>query len=275
MNIRTVCRCLLRLVGSFAFCLHGIAFAQVYPYGQSPTAYTLTFSDEFSALNRNVWNDHIWYEASNPTVNYRVENGVLKIWPMRDASGKFFNRTFDTDGRFSQTYGFFEMEAKLPYGKGPWPAFWLFNHIGNRRPEIDVMEAYPGGGPNSGWSDASLHPTTYGITVWRDAASMAGSAKVQTPDLSAAFHKYGVKWERSRMTFYFDGKEVYTLPVSMNDPLYLVLSLWFGSASGTPDATTPVGPSNSYQINYVRVWKFRHSYFNFSSYMDAPDLPSP
>ena len=262
MNIRTLHRCLLGFMASLAFCLPGIASAQASPYGHSPTAYTLTFAEEFNTLNRHVWNDHMWYETSNPTVNYKVENGVLKIWPMRDANGKFFNRTFDTDGRFSQTYGYFEVEAKLPYGKGPWPAFWLFNHIGNRRPEIDVMEAYPGGGPDSGWSNASLHPTAYGVTVWRDATSMAGSAMIQTPDLSAAFHKYGVKWESHRMTFYFDGKQVYTLPVSMNDPLYLVLSLWFGSASGKPDATTPVGPTNAYQINYVRAWKFRHPYFH-------------
>lgn len=257
MSIRTLHRCVLWLTGCLAFCLQGIAFAQVYPYGQSPFGYTLTFADEFNRLNRAVWNDHIWYETSNPTINYKVENGVLKIWPMRDAKGNFFNRTFDTDGHFSQTYGFFEIEAKLPYGKGPWPAFWLFNHIGTRRPEIDVMEAYPGGGPDSGWSNASLHPTAYGVSIWQDATSMAGWAMIPTPDLSAGFHKYGMKWESNRITFYFDGKQVYAKAVSMKDPLYLLLSLWFGSASGTPDATTPTGPMNAYEINYVRVWRMR------------------
>jgi len=134
MNIRALRRLLLGLTSSLAFFLHGIASAEVYPYGQSASAYTLTFADEFNTLNSDVWNDHLWYETSNSTINYKVENGVLKIWPMHDANGKFFNRTFDTDGRFSQTYGFFEIEAKLPYGKGPWPAFWLFNHINTRLP---------------------------------------------------------------------------------------------------------------------------------------------
>ncbi len=41
----------------------------------------------------------------------------------------------------------------------------------------------------------------------------------------------------------------------MTDPLYVVLSMWFGSASGTPDSTTPTGPGNSFQLNYVRAWK--------------------
>jgi len=88
------------------------------PYGQDANLYTLSFNDEFDSFNSNVWNDHIWYESANATKNFTVENGALKIWPQRDASGKFFNRTIDTDGKYYQTYGYFEVEAKLPKGKG-------------------------------------------------------------------------------------------------------------------------------------------------------------
>ncbi|WP_083892162.1 glycoside hydrolase family 16 protein [Corallococcus coralloides] len=206
-----------------------------------------------------MWNDHIWYETPNPTVNYAVRNGVLKIWPQRDASGNFFNRTLDTDGKFQQRYGYFEMQAKLPIGKGVWPAFWLFAHPGDRRPEIDIMEAYPGGGPNSGWGDSSLHPVAFAATVWPNGSSNgnAGFRMLQTPDLSAAFHVYGVKWEANRQTFYFDGQPFLTVNVSMGDPMYLLLDLWFGSASGTPDSTTPTGEGNAFEVNYVRAWQFR------------------
>lgn len=223
----------------------------------------LSFSDEFSSgYNSNVWNDKIWYEASNATKNYTVEDGKLKIWPQRDASGKFFNRTIDTDGKYYQTYGYFEIEAKLPYGKGVWPAFWLLNHdqSGTHRPEIDILEAYPGGGPNSGWSDANLRPTTYAATVWPRGIEngSAGSHKLPyTPDLSTAFHKYAVKWEPNKITFYFDGKEMYSTNASMGERMYILLDLWYGSASGTPDNSTPVGKSNSFEVNYVRAWKFK------------------
>lgn len=225
------------------------------PFGQAAGTYKLAFQEEFDSFNTAVWNDAIWYETSNATKNYTVSNGSLKIWPQRDASGKFFNRTIDTDGKYYQTYGFFEIEAKLPIGKGTWPAFWLFNHIGNRRPEIDVMEAYSGGGPNSGWSDSNLHPTAYAPTVWLDAGRLGGSKTILTSDLSAAFHKYALKWEPNKQTFYFDGREVYTLNVTMPDPMYIMLDLWYGSASGTPDNTTPTGIGNSYEVNYVRSWK--------------------
>ena len=229
------------------------------PAGQNAASYTLTFSEEFdgNALNSSVWNDKIWYESPPATKNYTVEDGKLKIWPERDASGNFFNRTIDTDGKYYQTYGFFEMEAKLPVGKGTWPAFWLFNHIDNRRPEIDIMEAYAGGGPNSGWSDANLHPTAYGATIWLDQSVNGGHKVIQTPDLSAGFHKYGLKWEGNRQTFYFDGKEVFSQEARMGDPMYLMLDLWYGSASGQPDGTTPTGKGNSYEVNYVRAWQFK------------------
>ncbi|WP_395824808.1 family 16 glycosylhydrolase [Archangium minus] len=232
------------------------------PVGQDASQYVLTFSEEFnSGFDTSKWNNHIWYETPNPTINYAVKNGVLKIWPQRDASGSFFNRTIDTDGKYYQTYGFFEMEAKLPIGRGVWPAFWLFNHPGDRRPEIDIMEAYPGGGPNSGWGDANLHPVAFAATVWPNGASNpnAGHKTLQTVDLSAGFHTYAVKWEPGRQTFYFDGQPFWTVNVSMADPMYIMLDLWFGSASGTPDSTTPTGEGNSFEVNYVRAWQFRSS----------------
>jgi len=226
------------------------------PTGQDASLYTLAFDEEFDSYNANLWNDHIWYESSNATKNYTVENGVLKIWPQKDASGNFFNRAIDTDGKYYQTYGYFEMEAKLPVGKGTWPAFWLYNHDQAAHPEIDIMEAYAGG--VSPWGDNNDHPTAYGTTAWPNGGD-AGSYFKQnmTPDLSAGFHKYGMKWEPNKLTFYFDGNQVYTVSATMPSRMYILLDLWYGSASGTPDSTTPTGKTNSYEVNYVRAWKFK------------------
>lgn len=244
----------------------GTASESAFPFGQNPTDYDpeMTFTQEFdgNTLDTQLWNDTVWYQSSNATKNYAVENGLLKIWPQRDASGNFFNRTIDTDGKYYQTYGYFEIEAKLPYGKGTWPAFWLFNHDGDHpyRPEIDVLEAYAGGGPGTGWSGADLHPTAFAMTVWPQGIQggpSAGSKTMQTQDLSAGFHKYAVKWEPNKQTFYFDGKEVYSTGASMADRMYIILDLWFGSASRDPDDSTPTGKGNSFEVNYVRAWKFK------------------
>lgn len=237
----------------------------IAPYGQDPDQYVLTFSEEFERFDRRRWNDHIWYEPSNPTINYAVEDGMLKIWPQRDANGQFFNRTLDTDGKYQQTYGYFEMEAKLPRGRGVWPAFWLFAHPGERRPEIDIMEAYPAG---EGWGfmdrSGMYRPNVYAATVWPGDGKASGDGKAAGfvmhethADLSAGFHKYAVKWEPHRQTFYFDGKPIMTVEVRMPDPMYIILDLWFGGAAGLPDDTTPQGKSNAFEINYVRAWRFK------------------
>ncbi|HEV2610262.1 MAG TPA: family 16 glycosylhydrolase, partial [Noviherbaspirillum sp.] len=75
-----------------------------------------------------MWNDTTWDKPAPSTINYAVEDGSLKIWPARDPQGNFVARVIDTDGKFYQTYGYYEIEAKLPIGKGTWPAFWLYNH---------------------------------------------------------------------------------------------------------------------------------------------------
>ncbi len=46
----------------------------------------------------------------------------------------------NTYGTFSQTYGYFEIDAKVPSGQGLWPAFWMLPQSGNWPPEIDVLE---------------------------------------------------------------------------------------------------------------------------------------
>jgi beta-glucanase (GH16 family) len=233
------------------------------PYGQDASKYTLTFSEEFDSYNSSLWNDTVWYESPNSTKNYTTEGGSLKIWPQRDASGNFFNRTIDTDGKYYQTYGYFEIEAKLPNGKGTWPAFWLLNHDdpAPARPEIDILEAYAGGGANSGWGDANMNPTAFASTVWPtgiDSAPAAGSKTfANLGDLSAGFHKYAVKWEPNKITFYFDGQEMYSVNASMNKRMYILLDLWYGSASGAADDSTPQGTANSFDVKYVRAWQLK------------------
>jgi beta-glucanase (GH16 family) len=153
------------------------------------------------------------------------------------------------------------MEAKLPKGKGTWPAFWLFNHIGSRRPEMDIMEAYAGG-EGWGFNDASgvAIPTAFASTVWKGdyEGQQVGFKMVQSGvDLSSTWHKYAVKWEPNKQTYYFDGKEILVVNQTMTDPMYIMLDLWYGSAAGTPDNSTPQGKTNSYEINYVRAWKFK------------------
>ena len=87
------------------------------------------------------------------------------------------------------------MSARLPYGQGIWPAFWLLGN--NIRQvgwpacgEIDIME-FIGREPNMIYG--SLHAPSFDKTggFWAN-------------DLSSNFHRYSVNWQPDRIEFYVD-----------------------------------------------------------------------
>ena len=151
------------------------------PKNLSVTA-KLTFEDNFNAFN--YWNGksgtwdtgYPWTEANGGTnagngeeqwyVNanyaqtaslgtYTAQGGIMNIKaaPTPTALQSSVNGYAYTSGMitsfhsFSQTYGYFEMKAKLPAGQGLWPAFWLLPTDLSWPPEIDIMEVI-GSAPN-------------------------------------------------------------------------------------------------------------------------------
>ncbi len=201
-----------------------------------------------------------------------VRDGKLKITarklqkPIKDSAGKSYRYAsglITTQGSFSQTYGLFEIRAKLPRGKGLWPAFWLlpkdaakWHRKGyHRMPELDVMEQL--GQDMHVWY-ATVHTMTppngrgQGSGAWR----MYPTAIRTTEDLSQDFHVYGMDWQADEIVWYFDGKEVkreQTPADSRNDPRYIVLNMGVGGSwPGSPDASTHF-PAE-YVIDYVKVY---------------------
>jgi beta-glucanase (GH16 family) len=241
----------------------------------------LTFSDEFDTLslwNRSggTWDTTYWWSqgktgvtlASNheqqwytdalyaPTASLKpwsVSNGILSlIAAPADPKVRalingyaYISGMLTTYRSFKQKSGYFEMRARLPAGKGIWPAFWMLLADGSWPPELDATEML------------GHDPSTIFMTVHSNASGThtqtQGSAKV--PDTSAAFHTYGVLWEASKITWYFDGQPVYTTtpPSDLNKPLYILVNLALGGDwPGSPDATTPFPAV--YQIDYVRAY---------------------
>jgi beta-glucanase (GH16 family) len=249
------------------------ASAPLSPAGQDASQYTLTFSDEFNtgtSVDAAKWSSDIYYKANNPTKNYNVAGGALNIWPALDSNGAFFDRTVVSAGRFSQQYGFFEVEAKLPVGAGLHPVISL---TANNGPEIAIMHAYSGA-PNGAWANTSLHPVDYVVTAMSGPDAYVGEFRARNfrsiPDLSAAFHKYGIRWDANTVTYYFDGVQV-GQPIAHNairTPMYFYIGLWMvneetspATGSGTLSLSnpyTPTGSGNALKVNYVRAWRFKN-----------------
>jgi hypothetical protein len=134
---------------------------------------------------------------------------------------------------FSQRYGYFEARARVPAGRGLWPAFWLLPVDLSWPPEADVMEVL-------GQDPRTLYTTVHSRS-WPD-GTMRGHG-TRGADLSAAMHRFGMDWGPERVCFYLDRKRVFSQPTprDWHKPFYLLLNLGVGgpkSWPGAPDAQT-------------------------------------
>ena len=153
----------------------------------------------------------------------------------------YMSGVITTQPSFSQTYGYFEMRAKLPRGKGLWPAFWLLPLDQSWPPEIDVMESI--GDPSQ------VYVTTHSKTT-----KAPGFEPKIAPD---EFHTFAVSWDASDVIWYIDGKEVgrHATPADMHKPMFMLANLAVGGNwPGRPDASTRFPAT--YEIDYIRAYRF-------------------
>ncbi len=245
---------------------------------------TLTFHDEFDSLSLrtgtaatkgNVWKTTFFggertlvgnrelelyvdpdYKGSsghalgiNP---FSISDGVLSVAarPVTQTDKPYlhgFNYTsglLTTQGSFAQTYGYFEIRADNPAGKGLFPAFWLLATDGKWPPEIDVYEqigsarSYVSNGVLGSLGNAHVKGTYVGL------------------DATAGFHTYSMDWTAQTITFYFDGKQTYQVatPQQLHKPMYVLIDLAVGGNwPGSPDATTDWSKADLL-IDYVRIY---------------------
>ncbi len=235
------------------------------PAGASAGSYgAVTFNEDWNgSLDESVWNTRMPHWTTPDLDNWKIENGLLSIWTPKDSDGRFMfnNRAMTTDGKYTQRYGWFEMEAKLPKGPSLWPSFWLYGIQGTKRPEIDIMESF--GGVDEWWGDPN--PIDYGATAWisdiNDGSQRIGSVRpghhgLANFDLTNDFHKFGAHWEPDGITFYFDGQaigdKIYTSAFDME--LFFIIGMGtgqYGDYNG-PKSDTPT--DSPFEVNYVRAW---------------------
>ena len=188
-------------------------------------------------------------EAAAALDPFVIDNGVLEIIARptppgltRALSGfRYTSGLITTQPSFSQTYGYFEMRAKLPRGKGVWPAFWLLPSDLGWPPEIDVMESI--GDPAFVWT-----------TAHSKVDKTPGVKHQVAPDV---FHTFAVSWDAKQIVWFVDGREVNRQPTppDMHKPMYLLANVAVGGDwPGAPDASTTFPARMS--IDYIRAYRF-------------------
>jgi beta-glucanase (GH16 family) len=221
-----------------------------------------------------VRNQEPQYYTRRPE-NARVEGGMLVIegrkeqfanprykegsdnWKEQKPFAPYTSASLTTQGKASWTYGRIEVRAKLPQGKGMWPAIWTLgdniSQIGwPRCGEIDIME-FVGKEPNK------LHGTTH-FSVDDKHRSKGQSLTVERP--FDDFHLYAVEWFPDRIDFFFDQTKFHSFPLDeagagpenpFRKPHYLLMNLAIGGTWGgeVDDSVLP----QKYFIDYVRVYQ--------------------
>lgn len=243
---------------------------------ERPANYTLVWSDEFStnglpdptkwdddtSANKTGWYNHeLQYYARQRPENAQVQDGLLRITARKESLSNlpdwggqaYTSARLVTRGKADWTYGFFEVRAKLPCGKGTWPAIWTLGSKGQwpADGELDLME------------QVGSDPTRVLSTVHRSAGFGANgsSSSFQVADACTAFHNYQMLWTPEAVKFGTDGqlKHTYANPHTgydawpFDNPQYMILNLAIGGDMGgaVDDSIFPV----TMEVDYVRVWQ--------------------
>lgn len=247
--------------------------------------YELVWSDEFNEaeLDTDTWN--LWNgTAYNNEDQYYTprdknaytEDGNLYIVGLRENYGgrEWTSARLESQNNFEFQYGKVEIRAKLPAGKGLWPAFWMLgsniDDSGIGWPysgEVDIME-YRGHLPaqTNGTIHFSAVEPDFPRTPQADRRLIGTEYDLPSGSFAEDFHLYQFEWSDSLMVWYIDDVEFFRLTKEeimqrtsyypFDQPFFFILNLAIGGdflGTQQPDATTP--NRNEVIVDYVRVYQ--------------------
>lgn len=237
--------------------------------------YSLVWNDEFSgtALDASVWNYEIgngsggWGNNeleyyTNSTKNAFVSNGNLIIEARKESIGGFnySSARLTTQNKKAFTFGRVDIRAKLPKGKGIWPALWMLgSNIGSvgwpACGEIDIMELL---GHEPAKSYATLH---YGASTASHGSKSNGNT-LASGTFYDQFHVFSMEWKQDQIKIFVDNNlllsvnksDLGTAPYPFNLPHFFIFNVAVGGNwPGSPDGTTTF-PQRMI-VDYVRVFQ--------------------
>jgi beta-glucanase (GH16 family) len=210
------------------------------------------------------WGNNELQYYTNSTNNASVANGRLSITARKEfRDGKnYTSARLVTKNKGDFLNGRIEVRAKLPSGRGTWPAIWM----------LPTDWEY-GNWPNSGEIDIMEHvgydPTRVHFSIHTEAYNHTKGTQKSTnriiPTAMSEFHKYRVDWTPYAVRGYFDDEFVFefvnegrgssTWPFDKKFHLLLNLAIGgsWGGVNGVDDTIFPI----IFEIDYVRVYKMK------------------
>lgn len=259
-NILHASACLL------CFCLCTPAFAQ--------PAWKLVWSDEFNYTglpDSTKWNydvggsgwgnNELQYYTNARKENARVEKGSLFIEARKEtyANRSYTSARLITKGKGDWEKGKIEIRARIPEGRGTWPAIWM---LASTTPlqwpddgEIDIMEHV---GYDQGRIHASVHTKKYNHVIGTQKTSSLFSG-----DCSNAFHTYSATWNPEKVEIAMDGVPFFTFinehsgyaAWPFSQPFHLLLNIAVGGNWGGQKGVDESIWPRSMEVDYVRMYQ--------------------
>ena len=207
-------------------------------------------------------NNEAQYYTSGRKENAWVSDGVLRITALKEPmeGRSYTSARLITKGKGDWLYGRFEIRAKLPTGRGTWPAIWMLPtdwEYGDwpKSGEIDIME-------NVGYDPDTIVGSSH-TEQYTHAIGTQKNAKIACTDCYKAFHVYALEWEEDEYRLYVDdqlyftfknegtGYEVWPYDKRFHILLNLAIGGNWGGQKGIDDSLFP----HVFEIDYVRVYK--------------------
>ena len=249
---------------------------------EQPTRWKLVWSDEFDGteIDQSKWdfqigdgttyglpagwgNNELQYYTDR-SENVKVENGHLVITANAESYGgyNYTSTRMRTINKGDWTYGRFEIRAKLPSGRGTWPAIWMLPTVWNYgngswpdNGEIDVME-------HVGFEPEIVHATIHsGAYNW--IKNTQQTAMINISDAETEFHNYALEWTSEKVEAFVDSTKYFTFQNDgagwqtwpFNKDFHLILNIavggnW-GGLHGVDDSVFP----QRMEGDYIRVYE--------------------
>lgn len=208
-------------------------------------------------------NNELQYYTEKDPDNVKVENGHLIITARKEnyQGNAYTSCKLTTQGKADWQYGRFEIRAKLPSGKGTWPAIWMLPHVEKldwpRDGEIDIME-------HVGFDPGRVHGTVH-TEAYNHTKGTQKGGQIMVADAQETFHEYAIEWTPEKIDWFLDDQKYHTFENErtgqaawpFDKPFYLILNLavggnW-GGAQGVDENIWP----QSMEVDYVRVYKLQ------------------
>lgn len=207
------------------------------------------------------WGNHekeYYTEAQNATVH----NGILSIEARKQNVGgmNYTSARMVTKNKGDFLYGRFEIRAKLPTGKGLWPAIWMlptdwaYGDWPNSG-EIDIMEQV-------GFNPDSIHISTH-TEAFNWTINTQTTSVVKVPTATTDFHMYRIDWTPYAIRGFIDGVQHFQFTNDGKGPshwpfdkrFHILLNIAVGGDwGGQQGIDGNIFPAKM-DVDYVRVYK--------------------